>query len=147
MHQIDTRCIEKELGNCITELEMWEVSRKIFLILHENVVLFGIALMRLFKWWVPIARFWRELTLPLSGLIKQTTKWWYFFCFPRKQDLTFHANCLLKCQILFPRKQDLAFHANCLHWRQFAWNAKSCFLGKIRKIFQYIVCRIFYLEC
>ena len=32
-----------------------------------------------------------------------------------------------------PRKQVLTFHANCLHWRQFAWKVKSCFLGKIRK--------------
>ena len=33
--------------------------------------------------------------------------------FPRKQDLTFHANCVY----FFPenrRKQDLTFHANCL---------------------------------
>ena len=22
--------------------------------------------------------------------------------------------------LIFPRKQDLTFHANCLHWRQFA---------------------------
>ena len=22
--------------------------------------------------------------------------------------------------VIFPRKQDLTFHANCLHWRQFA---------------------------
>ena len=51
-----------------------------------------------------------------------------FLIFPRKQDLTFHANCLL-----IPRKQDLIFHANCLLRRQFAWNVKSCFLGKIRK--------------
>ena len=30
----------------------------------------------------------------------------------------------------FPRKQDLKFHANCLLWRQFAWHARSCFLRK-----------------
>ena len=35
--------------------------------------------------------------------------------------------------IFFPRKKDLTFHANCLHWRQFAWNVKSYFLRKIRK--------------
>ena len=51
--------------------------------------------------------------LPLSWLIQQTTNWWYFSNFARKQDLT--------------------FHANCLHRRQFAWNIKSCCLGKIRK--------------
>ena len=32
-----------------------------------------------------------------------------------------------------PKEQDLTFHTNCLHWRHFAWNAKSCFLVKIRK--------------
>ena len=31
--------------------------------------------------------------------------------------------------------------------RQFAWNVKSCFQGKIRKIFQNIVCWKFYPEC
>ena len=46
--------------------------------------------------------------------------------------------------LIFPRKQDLTFHANCLQWRQFAWNAKSCFLGKIRKIFQNVVCWKFF---
>ena len=35
--------------------------------------------------------------------------------------------------LIFPRKQDLTFQANCLLRRQFAWNVKSCFLGKIRK--------------
>ena len=38
--------------------------------------------------------------------------------------------------IFFPRKLALIFHANCLLRRQFAWNVKSCFLGKIRKISQ-----------
>ena len=36
--------------------------------------------------------------------------------------------------LIFLRKQDMTFHANCLLWRQFAWTVKSCFLGKIRKI-------------
>ena len=36
--------------------------------------------------------------------------------------------------VIFPRKQDLTFYANC-------------FLGKVRKIFQYVVCRKFYPEC
>ena len=62
-----------------------------------------------------------------------------FFIFPRKQDLTFCANCL-------QWKQDLTFHANCLHWRQYAWNVKICFLGKLRKIFQYAVCWEVYPE-
>ena len=39
------------------------------------------------------------------------------------------------------RKQALAFYANCLLY------AKTCFLGKIRKIFQYVVCWIFYRAC
>ena len=36
-------------------------------------------------------------------------------------------------------KQVLTFHANCL-LRQFAWNVKVCFLGKIRKYRQYVIC-------
>ena len=32
--------------------------------------------------------------------------------------------------LIFPRKQDLIFYAN---WKQFAWNVKSCFLGKNKK--------------
>ena len=35
----------------------------------------------------------------------------------------------------FPRKQVLTLYANCLLLRQFACNVKTCFLGKIRKIF------------
>ena len=44
----------------------------------------------------------------LSGLIQQT-----------KIDDSF---------LSFPRKQDFTFHANCLQSRQFAWNVKSCLL-------------------
>ena len=49
--------------------------------------------------------------------------------------------------LIFPRKQDLTFLANCLLRRQFAWNVISCFLRKIRKIFQNVVCWKFYPEC
>ena len=35
----------------------------------------------------------------------------------------------------FPRKQDLTLHANCVHWKQFVWNIKPVFSEKIRKIF------------
>ena len=49
--------------------------------------------------------------------------------------------------LIFPRKQDLTFHANCLLRRQYAWNVKSCFLGKLRKYFQNVVCWKFYPEC
>ena len=36
--------------------------------------------------------------------------------------------------LIFPRKQAMTFHANCLPWRQFAWNVKTCFLDKIKNI-------------
>ena len=50
--------------------------------------------------------------------------------------------------LIFPRKQDLTLHANCLLLRrQLAWNVKSCFLGKVRKIFQNVFCWKFYPEC
>ena len=35
---------------------------------------------------------------------------------------------------IFSRKQALTFQANCLHWRQFAWNVKTCFLGENKYI-------------
>ena len=33
----------------------------------------------------------------------------------------------------FPRKQDLTLHANCFLRRQFAWSVRPYFMGKIRK--------------
>ena len=48
---------------------------------------------------------------------------------------------------IFSRTQDFTFHAHCLHWKQFAWNVKSCVPRKIRKIFQYVVCWKLYPEC
>ena len=43
--------------------------------------------------------------------------------------------------LIFLRKQDLNFFlANCLYWRQFAWNVKTCFWGKIKKNIS--ICRL-----
>ena len=53
----------------------------------------------------------------------------YCFLLPRKQDLTFHA--------METRKQDLTFHA----METVCMKCKSCFLGRMRKIFQ--KCRLF----
>ena len=51
----------------------------------------------------------------------------------------FSADDILKYfSYFFPEKKKITFHANCLQlWRQFARNIESCFLGKIRIIFQY----------
>ena len=38
--------------------------------------------------------------------------------------------------LIFSRKQNLTFRANCIHWRQCAWNVKSCFLEKKKKYFK-----------
>ena len=35
--------------------------------------------------------------------------------------------------LIFPRKEDLTLHANCLQWRQFACNVKTFFLEKKKK--------------
>ena len=43
----------------------------------------------------------------------------------------------------FTRKQDLTLHANCLLRRQFAWSVKSYSLGKIRKYFRMVSAEIF----
>ena len=67
-----------------------------------------------------------------SGLIQLMANWWYFSYFSKKIN---------------NNKTGLTFPANCLQWRQFAWNVKTCFLGKIRKIFWNVVCWNFYPEC
>ena len=67
----------------------------------------------------------RILTFPLSGRFHQTTNWLLFCYFT--QALIVHANCLLR--------------------RQSAWNSKACFRGKIRKIFQNVVCWTFFTQC
>ena len=45
----------------------------------------------------------------------------------------------------FSQEQDLTFHANCLQWRQFWTTYQILFYGKIRKLFQYVVCWKFYI--
>ena len=61
---------------------------------------------------------------------------------PSIQGLTFTTlwansaeNKLVIFFLFFSRKQDLTFHTNCL-----LWNVKTYFLGKIRKMFQNIIC-------
>ena len=49
--------------------------------------------------------------------------------------------------LIFPRKLNLTVHADCLCRRQFAWNVKVFFLGKIRKVFQNVVCWNYYPTC
>ena len=41
--------------------------------------------------------------------------------------MKFSADNILKYFSYFPRKQNLTCHANCLCWRRFAWNVKSFF--------------------
>ena len=64
----------------------------------------------------------------------------YIFSFSQKTGF----DVCMKRQNLFSEKRfwhvmqktGLTFHANyCLQWRQFAWNVKTCFLGKIEKYF------------
>ena len=47
--------------------------------------------------------------------------------------------------LFFP--ENRIWHFMQIVRRQFAWNVKSCFLGKIRKIFQNVCCWKFYPEC
>ena len=100
--------------------------------------------------------------IQISWLLQKPTDWrsqliWsYTVCKDRihpgsaGQGLTFTTlransadNKLMIFFLFFPENR-MTFHANYLHWRQFAWNVKFRFLGKRRKIFQYIVCWKFY---
>ena len=72
----------------------------------------------------------------------------FFFFFPISEFLLmlstlgkFSAD-ILKYFLIFPRKQNLTFHANSLQWRQFALNVKFWFLRKIRKHHQFVICWI-----
>ena len=49
--------------------------------------------------------------------------------------------------LYFPENRFLTFHANCLPWMDTICIIIVCFLGKIRKIFQNVVCWIFYPTC
>ena len=43
--------------------------------------------------------------------------------------------------LFFPRKQDLTFHANCLHWKARLMSTHNIsFSGEIRKKYQYFSC-------
>ena len=87
--------------------------------------------------WAFVVRIWHKISFlmyafqycnpfPLSGLIQQTTNWFFFFIFHRKQDLT--------------------FHANCLHWKQYVWKVKSYFPEKNKIIFQNVVFFFFFFN-
>ena len=41
--------------------------------------------------------------------------------------------------LFFPRKQDLIIHAKSFQLRQFAWNVKSCFSGKISPVCRLLI--------
>ena len=84
--------------------------------LHFLLILF----VRIFR--VTIIVNFMNWPLPLPGLIQQTT-----FTTPWANSAD---NKLMTFFLIFPRKQVLTFHANCL---QFAWNVKTCFLKKNKK--------------
>ena len=67
------------------------------------------------------------LTAPRANSTDNNLMIFFFFFFFRKQGLTFHANCLLR--------------------RQFALNIKHCYLEQFRKIFQNVVCWLFFFDC
>ena len=61
-----------------------------------------------------------RLTLSILGKKNQQRTFWIIF-------------------LMLPRKRALACHANCLR-RQFAWNAKACFLGKVGNYREFVLC-------
>ena len=73
--------------------------------------------LKYFSYFFPEKMFWQQVEI-------------FFLFFPRKYVLT-------KVEIFFlffPRKYVLTFHENCLQGRQFSWNVKAYFQGKIWKV-------------
>ena len=68
---------------------------------------------------------WRNTTIPVFFIWKKVLNLYHSLgIFSRRQIDIF---------LIFPRKQDSTFHANCLLRWQFAWNVKSRFLGKYKE--------------
>ena len=112
-------------------------------------------------WWLFIVIFFTEALCLMRLIYKWTQSICFTFfainyktrnLFSCKQGLTLYHSLWANSAgnkidiffFIFPRKQDLTFHTNCL---QFAWNVKSCFLGKIRTIFQNVISWKFYPVC
>ena len=77
-----------------------------------------------------------------SGQIQQITNWWFFLSFPRKQDWHF-------IQIV-SSGDNLHDMSNPVFWEKLetiCMKCHSCFLGKLRKIVQCVICWKFYPEC
>ena len=85
-----------------------------------------------------------SITKPLKNSFTSTTlladsvddKWWHFSYFSKK--IGFDVSCKLRRQIygiflLFPEYRIWHFR-KVISRRQFAWYAKSCFLGRIRNL-------------
>ena len=134
----------------IFHISLWKLMPWVFFIFHyENLChgYFSYFTMKTYAVGIFVFHYYKNLCRGYSAspsprrnmkciyTLAFTTLW---AIFSRRQILIF---------LLFPEKLDLTFHANCLHWRQLAWNIKSCFLGKIREIFKTVVCWKFYPEC
>ena len=102
------------IRECIRMLDEWQLIICNILWHLVNTVCSGLS--------VPIIT-WHNYSLSMLWVLIWFLALW----------VKFSAADILKYFSYFPRKQILTFHANCLQWRQFAWNVKSCFLGKIIK--------------
>ena len=97
---------------------------------HEGNVSIGARVIVNIRFADDTARIAGETT-ELSGLVDQldkTTK-----TYNTKTMQIFGKNKIKK-------KKKKKYHNMSFAWRHFAWNGKTCFLGKIRRIFQYVVC-------
>ena len=78
---------------------------------------------------------WRFMFVTLSTLSKIFSRRHFVIFFSYfSQETGFYISCKLS------KGFDRSWKSP--HWRQFLWNGKSCFLGKIRKCHQFIACWI-----
>ena len=81
------------------------------------------------RWWALLLLCWKNVPYPKL--------WTSMHSILGKKK---SGDSILKFFLIFPRKEALTFHANCLLRRQSAWNVKAYFLGKIGKIS--LICRL-----
>ena len=133
----DTSCYSIWSGSALFASYFFMVSRLKW-VMKTFWVVIGILSLRQFQW-LPACVLGeiKNKSMHLKSLLSTAKTLWSVAFInalsPSTMGKSFSRQHFKIFFIRSPKKQVLTFHAECLHWRQFAWNVKTCFLGK-RKI-------------